>query len=387
MSTNPNIVKQIRGFLPPLTGDEENFIANLPSTFQLEVPYIKQEQKHWSGAACLQMLLQFYGFPLIPQEEIVRDAGWSDWHNFGHSTFKEKLLDYAIKQGFLVSQYYPALYVASALRDGYAATDFIRSNTVNFCSVDFEYFKALLVSRNAPSYVRLHFTKDDYPMDEPMIEKLDMSGHCVLLVGYDSEGFIYHDPWNSDLWGGKGGGAYIHKPYKELIDPAKHVNYSLDFIGNVDCLQAKFLGVKESVYAEKEITITVECSWSGLTGVCGDWYALTELSAQLSVGRTFTCTESRQQKAEISKLVPGQSVSFSWKVNVGKEEGSFPVDVEVAGSITTPVIPWEDHGNGVTSKVAAKAHSRVCVFNKEIFQKLSQPLDYKSGWLSRDTTD
>ena len=125
-----------------------------------------QEEKHWSGAAVVQMMSEYFGAEADSQKEIVEEAEWNDWKKFDHSTFREKLARYFLRKGFLAAQYYPAGHIAPQMKDGIEATDLIRANVEIICGIDFEYFKALLVSREAPLIARLHFTEYQYPMDD-----------------------------------------------------------------------------------------------------------------------------------------------------------------------------------------------------------------------------
>ena len=44
--------EHIRSMFPPLSEEEMRFMNNLPDKVQLEVPFVYQEEKHWSGNRC-----------------------------------------------------------------------------------------------------------------------------------------------------------------------------------------------------------------------------------------------------------------------------------------------------------------------------------------------
>lgn len=186
-------------FLPTLSS---SLSQQLPEELRLDVPYIHADEPHLSGAAVAQMLARFHELDVRwTQSQIADTAGWA-LTDYDHSTFREKLDRILANAGLLVSSYYPAAHVARAVGNGLEATRIIRRNYPAFQERDYEFFRALLSEAKSPLVARVHFTTAHYPMSEEMAEKLDMSGHCVLIVGYDRTGFIIHDPWRVDEWGG-----------------------------------------------------------------------------------------------------------------------------------------------------------------------------------------
>lgn len=360
---------KIRSMLPEITPEMKNLVQNLPEDYMLEVPFVYQEQHHWSGAAVVKMVTEYFGVDTGTQEDIVKDAGWEDWRKFNHSTFKEKMSEYFLNKNFVTSEYYPSKYVASKMENGIIATDFIRSNIETFTKIDFEYFKAFLVSREAPLIARLHFTKYQYPMDERLIQRLDYSGHCVLIVGYNKDGFIIHDPWNKDLWGGERGGSYSLVTYKSLkLMP--FVNYSLDCCIAVDKLKVYFEEVKESVHSGKEIKLSLVCEWPGISDL-DDWHKLSPVKAELHLNPAFSQVSNAIQVSR-EELLPGKKIFFEWYINVGDQEGSYPVDVDVSGRINAPKIPWEQSSEEINAPISAHAHKRICVFEKNFLMNLGK---------------
>ena len=188
------------------------------------------------------MLLQYFGDAVESQKRLVTTNLWDDWKKFDHSTFREKMASCMIKRNCLYSVYYPAKYLGPKINDPIEASDFIRRNDQVIQKIDHEYIKGLLAFRRSPLVVRLHFNEYDYPMDEEMIQRLDVSGHCVLFVGYDNEGFFIHDPWNRNDWGGKRGGPYSKISYKDMLEGnPRPVNSTYDYAGCIDNLGYRYL--------------------------------------------------------------------------------------------------------------------------------------------------
>lgn len=363
---------QLARMLPQLSEEEKQFIAKLPSTYILkDVPFFLQEEKHWSGAAVVQMLVKYLGRETDSQEKIIKEADWADFHTFDHSTFREKISRYFLGKGFLYSQYYPAGYIAPAIGDGIRATDFIRANSKLIAETDFAFFQALLVSRKKPLIARLHFTHLQYPMSAEMIQRVDVSGHCVLIVGYNEEGFIIHDPWNKKKWGGTGGGAYTLQSYDILILERQFVDASYDYVGAIDDLEGCIPIAKEAVYEGKNISLEVVVKWPGITGILGSWYHMQDISVELEAEKPMKVL-GKAKRSVAEALLPGKEIKLKWQISVGDKEGSYGVSARIKGNIHSPLIPWEEHSEKITGKIISTAVNRICVFKKEFLQKFGQ---------------
>jgi hypothetical protein len=372
MTRSENRIKnKIISMLPALSDSELNFISNLPKKYLIETPYVEQEENFWCGAAVVQMTQMFYGLKPKSQKEIVKEAHWENWKDYDHSTFREKLGRFLLKEGMLFSQYYPAGHIAPKMKDGLVATDFIRENVDLITPIDFNFFKALIVSRKAPIIIRLHFTRDDYNMPEEQIQRMDMCGHCVLVVGYDENGFIVHDPWQKKKWGGNLGGPYTNISYERLNIELPSVDATLDFCGVPDLLKVYIPPIKEAVYQEKDISVNVLVEWPGIQGILSDWYSIEELKVKLILNNKFKTDEDPIKKIE-KKLLPGQKAEISWVVNVGKDDGSFPIEAIVNGIVHSPSIPWELHTEDIKAKITSSKNTRICVFTKEFLLRFGR---------------
>src|SRR4051812_48512734 len=89
-------MQAITHLLPKLTMSEWEFVKNLPREFRLDVPYVQQEQPHWCGAACAQMILGFHGLPAPSQQEIARACGWDDVNEIRYESFSEGLAQHLL---------------------------------------------------------------------------------------------------------------------------------------------------------------------------------------------------------------------------------------------------------------------------------------------------
>src|SRR5262249_31477730 len=143
-------------------------------------------------------------------------AGWELPRQLGHESFSENLMHVLLTEHSLLSaQYYPAGHIGPKIGNGVESTDFIRTNLPLLAPIDFMFFKAVLFSRKAPAFIRVPFSTHQYPMAEEVARYLDVAGHCMLLLGWDKEGFFLHDPWPASTAIAGRGGANVHIPYRE----------------------------------------------------------------------------------------------------------------------------------------------------------------------------
>lgn len=355
--------KIVRSYLPNLSDEDYNLINNLPDNYVLQVPYIMQEDKHLCGSAVVQMMLGYQGLNFPSQSDIANSAGWNDWQTFNHATFKEKLVVYLLNQGQLPVNYYPQMYVATKMQNGIEATKFIRSNSDLFNNYDYSFFKAQIVKTKSPLIFRIHFTDDIYPMDENMMIKYDNSGHCLLMIGYDNDGFIFHDPWNKSLWGGSGGGEYLRISYDRLMYEFALVNYSLDSPIGTGGLKCRILPPQQAVITNSEIELVSEVNWPSLESLFGNKPNLQNLSMKLTVGNGFTIIGSDTFNYT-GELCPGQTIYGSWKLSTNNLVGSYPVSIELNADASYPEIPWESIPP--TSVVYSKSYkNRICIFDEQ----------------------
>ena len=84
---------KIRSMLPEIPYEQKNLTQNLPESYMLEVPFTYQEQHHWSGAAVVKMVTEYFGVDIGTQEEIVKDAGWKTGETLIILLLKNKYLN------------------------------------------------------------------------------------------------------------------------------------------------------------------------------------------------------------------------------------------------------------------------------------------------------
>lgn len=370
LDRDPAVEQTYTNMLPDLSPEEEELLTSLPDEYTVsDVPYIKQEKKHWSGAAVVQMLMEFYGKEPDSQEEIVETTGWEDWRKFDHSTFREKLFRYMARQGFLVSEFFPQGHVApnDDVEDGIEAANFIRGNPDEIHGVDFEYFQALLVERDAPLVVRLYFTDEQYPMSREKLRHMGRGGQCALMIGYDEDGFIFHDPWDREAWGGTQGGPDQHISYETLAYERHLMNYTSDMVMAVDQLEAEFPVIKRGVKQDADCTLEMKVRWPGITGIQYDWYGLNQLGAELTEIESFDVEETNQVLDE--PLLPGQTTTFQWDVTSGTDPGCYRIEGHVKGRLQVDEIPWELESEELDEWIKATAVHTEIVHRDDLMRK------------------
>lgn len=316
--------------------------------------------------ACKSFALCRYGVSIGTQTAIATAAGWSTWSSYTHKTYKEMFSRYLVDIGLWTAQYYPMSFVATKMGSGIEATKFIRANAEYFSAFDFNLFKAMVLKRRAPVKLRVHFTTREYPMTSAMAEKIDMTGHCVLLVGWNELGFVVHDPWDRAAWGGTRGGAYLTIPYDELKYSLSFVNYTLEEAEPIeppDRIKAIVYKAPEVVTYGSTITVEAEWSWPGIKNYSLKGICVRDISVTLAVGGGATIVGSPTIILPAgTKLIPGGNVRARWSVIVPTTTGSYHSDVTFEGTFVYPAIPWESLTEK-TAPVSQVAMNRFCVFD------------------------
>lgn len=300
----------------------------------------------------------------------MNDLGARDFRGIKHESFEVLLSDMLVRRtGLLPSHYSPAIHIAPKIGDGIAATDFIRGypQTIYIANHDFYIFKRLLVARSAPLIGRIHFTTDLYPMDDEIAQYLDVTGHAIVFIGYNSEGFIVHDPWSAKAFGGHRGGANRLIPYAELRDVTPLVNCSKDDIEMADQLGIYFEHLSQAVYPGRDISGRVALYWPGIEGVAAKRWVINDVSASFS---TASAISFHSQHCALSsfELRPGQTRYIPFTINAGDRTGSFQLSVEVSARVTCPSFPWIIHHKPVDEVIKAKTSYRVSVQDIDWFR-------------------
>jgi len=358
-----NLAK-LRSMLPPLSVEETDFIENLPVTFKIECPYFVQEEKHFSGAACVQMLCAFHGDSVPDQRDVASMAGWDNWRFQNHESLSEDLVRHMARRNFIPAIYYPGRHVLPKFPVGIDGVDFISGNRDTMAEVDFSYFKALLVNSQAPLFIRVHFDTTMYPMPEEMAQRLDHTGHGVIIVGYNENGFIINDPWNKADWGGTRGGKESFISFYELRHSVPTVNCCLDLAEQFTKLQAFFEAPHVAVFQNRDIDIDVVVQSIGIKGIQSDIYALEDISVTLRFWDGLICRSPLRVQAA-DKLLPGTEVRLPISITTGDRTGSYPIYARIQGTLNIPAYPWEEMGRTESITIFRDIATRIDIKDKE----------------------
>lgn len=360
MQHDEGVLAMFRSFLPKLRPEEQSFLDALPEEYYVDVPYFAQEQLHWSGAAVAQMLRAFHEKVEIPQSVIAHEAGFDEWRSFNHETLKEDFVRYMAKRGYVPSLYYPGRYVLPQFKTGVEGADFIACNYELVNDVGFSYFKALLVSSGAPVCIRVHFNTSMYPMSEEMASILDSCGHGLVIVGYNSKGFIVHDPWNRDSWGGTHGGKDQFISYHELASRPS-VNCCLGCVESYVPLSVEIDYPRRAIHQNRSLELVLKVGVPGIHGITSDIYPLFDAAAEIKVGAPLSVKGSTVRKLSDAAVLGGSNHEFAWTIDTGPQKGSFPVEATFRVSVKIPAFQWEGNVNTEVITLRAKARRRLDV--------------------------
>lgn len=367
MKSEKTILENLSSYLWQPNKEEEEIVNNLPEEFKIDVPYYVAEKMHWSGPACGQMFFEFHGRPVPSQEEIAEEMGIQTWKHMNHESLEEDFIRFMAKRNFVPGIYFPALKLRPHFEISEEMGDFMYKNAEDIAGYDWSFFKAMLVKDKSPVFIRIHFTTDDYNMSEEMAEILDNVGHGVMIVGYNTEGFIIHDPWNKDKWGGNKGGANTLLTYEQMMGPNLPVNSTKDFMLTLNPLKACFRIPNHIPFPEKDIEITLKVKNCGLNGIQGDYYKLKDIQGILRSERNLVISEG-VSIASSSELLPGGETEISWKFNTGSKIGSVPLSAKIQATLELPCRPWERNNlKSETVTISTEAKIRIDVKNPEWF--------------------
>lgn len=359
MVASEKALKQFLPLLPELRDEEVALLENLPEEFNLQVEYTSQQKMWWSGAAVAQMLHKFHKGIDVPQDVIAHEQGLEDWRGLNHESLKEDFARHMARHNFLPAVYYPGRYVLPRFKSGVAGADFIATNYEMVNDVGFRYFRALMVATKSPVMIRVHFHTGIYPMPEEMAQVIDTSGHALLLIGFNRDGFIVHDPWDKDAWGGTGGGAAQFLSYEELASRPS-VNCCLGMVTSFMPFKADFDYPRSAIHQDRDIDLVLRLNLPGVRGITSDVYALSNVSAKLTVGGELV-TKTEREVSEVRRLVAGDYTELRWKVNTGSKTGSYPVEAIVRASLQLPAFGWESNALTEVITLTAKAQRRLDV--------------------------
>lgn len=361
MKKDKEMLQKLDSFFPKKSKKEQQILAELPDSYELDTPYVVAEKMHWSGPACVQMLFGFHGRSAPSQEEISTDMDLSDWRYMNHETLEEDLIRFMAKRNFVPGIYYPALYLRPQFENAEEMGDFMYRNTETISAHDHKYFKALLVKDRSPVFMRIHFTTDDYNMPEEMAQRLDNVGHGVLIVGYNKDGFLVHDPWNNQIWDGKKGGKRILITYEELIGENMPVNSTLDMVATFIPLRAYFRVPYQIPFPNKIIEVPLIVKSGGMKGIQSTHYQLMNIQGVLRSDGDLN-VKNEVSTAASKSLSPGEDTKIIWKVNTGSNIGSFQLSAKIQASLELPVRPWERNNRcNETVTISTEAKIRIDV--------------------------
>jgi hypothetical protein len=313
------------------------------------------------------MILAHFNLPDVPEERILTEIGCEDFRVLDHESYEEVLGQWLLSRaGMLPAFYSPASHINPKIGDGMLATDFIRSNYHEIARHDFLVFKNLLVETKCPQLMRLHFTTDQYPMEQTIARRLDVSGHAILLVSYDEEGFIFNDPWNKERWGGIRGGKDIKIGHGELIKGRSiPVNCSLSFTGVFSQLDPYFEHLPVATRPNRDVELELVVKWPGIREVhCRRW-EIDEISLNLVSFGTLKFASSRN-KFKVS-LSPGGESRVIIPMNTGSELGSSEINFDVSVRVVSPKFPWVKDNESTRDVLRLNTKYRVSVQSEEFF--------------------
>lgn len=369
MNSQESIRNKALEMLPKLSKEESHILDNLPPHFKIDAPFFKQTEKHLCGAACVQMLQAFYGDAVTDQRSIANIANWNNWKYFNHESFAEDFDRVMARLNFLPSRYYPGAFVLPRYKTGAEGADFIVENREIFADLDFSFFKALLIKLKSPLLCRIHFVTEEYPMPEDMVEKIDNSGHCLLMVGYDENGFIFHDPWDKSQWGGIRGGEYTNISYHFLTNIRPLVNCCKEQTEPFTKIESWFEIPRKAVMQGRVIDLVLNVRWPGLEGILSKSAPASDLSAFLRVPSKISCLNSPLSKAKSSTFNVGSTHQFAWSIDLGQNTGSYEIDASISCSLDIPAYGWEQHAKKEIITIHSRAITRLDVKSEEWFNK------------------
>jgi hypothetical protein len=364
-----NVPRALESMLP-FFGKTGNFKTgtDLPMSFIIDVPFVKQESIHGCGAACARMLLKFFNKKDIAEKAILKDINCLEYNNVDHETYEEIISQWLLTNAGILSGFYsPASHINPIIKDGIIATDFIRTNYHTISKHDNLIFKNLLLETKTPQFIRLHFTTDQYPMKQEIARFMDVSGHSVLLVGYDEYGFIFNDPWDKEKNGGTRGGKNIHISYEEL-DKGRSimVNCSLQQTDVPSLIDAYFEHLPLATHRNRNVELELVIKWSGIKEIhCKRWHID---EAKIKIKSFGTLKFNKIEFNHKINLIPGDEARITIPMNTGNELGSSEIELDINLIVLSPKFPWVKNDKPSKDIIPINVKYRVSVQSDEFFK-------------------
>lgn len=325
------VLERLGGKIVPLNQPPFNVPWEFPNVFVIkDVPYYPQEQMTWSGAAVLQMILEYHGCK-IPQEIIAAIAAPDPYPAYGTETWRENARRVASVLGFSAMSYYPLRFFS---------LEQIAVNEPEVHAINTKVLKSI-VSQGKPALVRLREVRTGVSVPLGMESWLSMVGHVCAVVGYNEQEVIFHDPWNKSEWGGQGGEFntmpwdHFHEiwvnsclGYILLVQPACQIH--IDTIPAILAAGQPFdLPIRFAYEAPKPFDI-----WAP---IIHQPIAILELECS---GRISFRQSQHPVKLLAEEMHPGQTVAVRWALGGTESSAQVRLKVKFEGIVKEPNAPF-----------------------------------------------
>lgn len=285
-------------------GSKQVNATNQVQSMIISVPYYSQIKNYYCGEAALEMVFNYYG-PNISQYEIANVARAQS----GPGTYTDDMMraghfsNLSTSVGNDAPGYQCTGYTARKL--GYGAYQYWFTNQTRLSELR-------------------HFLDKGSPI--VVLTWYDLShsnGHFRVVIGYDSNGIIAHDPWNgasqyytdstfNDLWSYSNYWAMFTSPWSVSISSPSNVGVNSTFQVNANITYVcpnPFGLYQEYPAASSNATIQLPPGFSLANG---------ETPTKHLSGSYFNCRESR---------------IVSWNVIASSTVGNYSFSVTAAGNV------------------------------------------------------
>lgn len=293
----------------------------LPSSHIIAgVPYHAQQNDHWCGYACLEMVFDYYGAD-IPQQEIISVEGMSSKTSFP-----------GFFSGFLPEAQFSRLSTSHGTYQGHQLTGYVERGLG---------YAAFRQSNPEPwlDQLKVLVASDRPVMVHQWFDLSATAPHWRLVIGYDdvNQEMILHDPWDRGQ-SGYAPGEMSANERLSYADFTKLWSCTADFDSPYNAVLVVPWSVQVSVPSVvapgSTFTVTATVQYPCPAPFDKTQFAASLSKATISIPSSLKLSGGERLSKTIAVTEAGSTAKVTWKLVAPRSAGVCDISVEASGLIS-----------------------------------------------------